>query len=478
MIGFWTARRLALPLFVVAAVLAAFNGLSAGLVDADWWWHLETGRLILDQRMIPPADPFSWTHRGEPWVLQSWLFQAGLAWLWQMWGEPAVAVSAAVLLALGYWIAFITADRLLQRPALTAAMAVIVGAGIIVAGAPRPQLISLVLFALYLAVFCQAKYGGKLRPLVCLPVLMILWVNVHGAFVLGAATVVGVAVLEWAEFARGRRDKAQRRFCLWLTAAAVATLAATGLNPWGYAHWAYPFYVTGLDLTRAIVEWQSIMRSPLLGPWYAVGGAAFFLALASAPRRPHLVEMLAPAALFVAGLMQARHAPFASIAMLVFVAPSLWRDRAEVLPWPGGTRVAGWLVAVLSFLTPLLLVRDPYPEAIRMIMPSDITAHIAQTAPQGRMFNDYAIGGYLIHRLGRDHPVFIDGRADLYGDAFFKAYLATVTGAVPLNRHFDGWEIGYAILRPEQALTQMLLMRGWRIAFHGRSHLVLLPPPS
>ncbi|MEM6621701.1 MAG: hypothetical protein AAF674_05685 [Pseudomonadota bacterium] len=474
--GFWGARRLALPLFVALAVFAMFFGLSPGLADPDWWWHLETGKLILAGGAIPETDPFSWTFQGEPWTLQSWAFQLGLAWLWQLGGEGAVAAATAALLALAWWVAFATADRMIKRPALVVLLSLLLAAGIVGGGAPRPQLISYLAFALLLAAFFHAKYSGRSWPLLSVPVIMIVWVNCHGGFVLGVAAIVALCVLEWAQMVLGRRDGRQLRLCLWLTLTAAASVAATGVNPWGYAHWAYPLYVAQLDLAADIVEWQSIMTSPLRGPWYALGGVLFFVILARARQRPDLVEMLFPAALFVAGLMQARHAPFAGMAMLVFAAPALWRDRAGPAPLPVAARLAGWVIALAGLATPALLVQGPYRPAIEQVMPSDVTAFIAEERPAGRMFNDYAIGGYLIHRLGSDRLVFIDGRADLYGDAFYGAYAATISAAVPPAVHFDGWNIGYAVLRPSHALTKILTMRGWRIAFRGRSHLVLVAP--
>ena len=44
----------------------------AKTVDSDFWWHLRTGKLIM-QSGVPRHDPFSWTASGDDWVVHEWL---------------------------------------------------------------------------------------------------------------------------------------------------------------------------------------------------------------------------------------------------------------------------------------------------------------------------------------------------------------------------------------------------------------------
>lgn len=475
-LGFWTPRRLILPILVVLVTLLVFTGRSAGLVDPDYYWHLKSGELIWTLGALPEGDPFSWTFEGAPWVLHEWLFQIGL-FLLHMWTGPlGIAVATIGLLALAGYLALATADRMIRRPVLSLMLLIVFGAGIAGAGAPRPQLFSMLFFAITLALVFEAKYGSRRWPLLAVPLIMVAWVNLHGGYALGIAAMVALAGLEWLNLLVQYRDRRQVALSLWLTVTAVLTVAAVVVNPDGIAHLAYPLYVAQLEASAKIIEWQSIMTSPWRGPWYALGGVVFFAIAFRRGWPVDLTEILFPAALFIAGALQARHAPFATIAMTVFAAPALWRQDGS--PPRAGPRLAqgiGWIVAVAALAVPLTLGRSNYFRAVDQIMPSDVATYLTRAELPGRLFNDYAIGGYLIWALPEGQKVFIDGRADLYGDAFFHAYTDTVNGTVPLSRHFDGWEIGHAVLAHAHPLKHMLLLRGdYRLVFEGRTHAVLV----
>jgi len=55
------------------------------LSDPDPWWHLATGRWIVEHHAIPHADPFSFTMAGAPWRAVDWLLGLGI------WGSFALA---------------------------------------------------------------------------------------------------------------------------------------------------------------------------------------------------------------------------------------------------------------------------------------------------------------------------------------------------------------------------------------------------
>ncbi|MFK7941839.1 MAG: hypothetical protein AB8B85_02815 [Paracoccaceae bacterium] len=475
-LGFWTPRRLIFPILVILATFLIFTGRSPGLADPDYYWHLATGALIWRDQALPTGDPFSWTFEGQPWVLHEWAFQV-LLHLWHdLTGPLGVVAGTAFLLALAAYIVFATADRMIRRPLISLGLLLLFGAGIVSSGAPRPHIFSLIFFAIYLAVFFEAKYGTRRWPLLAAPLIMIAWVNLHGGYAIGIVAMAAFAGLECLNLLLRFRDKAQVRLCLWLGAVAVATLAAALINPDGIKHLEYPPYVAKLDLVGAIVEWQSIMTSPWRGPWYAVGGVAFFVIALRRGWPVDATAILFPAALFIAGAVQARHAPFATLGMVVFAAPALWQ-RDAISPSVGSSfgKVVCWGIAVVALLVPLSLARSAYFKAIDAVMPSDVVTFMTKAELPAQMFNDYDIGGYLIAMMPEGYKVFIDPRADLYGDAFYRAYADTLHGQVPLSQHFDGWEIGHVVIQHRHALKQILLTRGdFKLVFEGRSHSVLV----
>ncbi|MEI2613344.1 MAG: hypothetical protein V9G20_32305 [Candidatus Promineifilaceae bacterium] len=70
-----------------------------------------------------------------------------------------------------------------------------------------------------------------------------------------------------------------------------------------------------------------------------------------------------------------------------------------------------------------------------------------------RIFNDYSFGGYLIWR---GLPVFADGRADVYGDAFLFYYLQTYLARANWQEPLDTWDVDVVLMSQGTALTSLL----------------------
>ncbi len=60
--------------------------------------------------------------------------------------------------------------------------------------------------------------------------------------------------------------------------------------------------------------------------------------------------------------------------------------------------------------------------------PLNAAAYIRQARPPGPLFNSYNFGAYLTWALYPDYPVYVDGRTDLYDDAFLREYLDVALG--------------------------------------------------
>ena len=177
-----------------------------------------------------------------------------------------------------------------------------------------------------------------------------------------------------------------------------------------------------------------------------------------------------------AGAVHASLAPFATLAMVVFVAPSLWNENAVSPVVDSGVgKLVCWVVALVALAVPLSLARSTYFETVNRVVPADVAAHMVRAELPGRMFNDRESGGYLITTMPEGTAVFADGRDGLFGQEFLDAMEDTLHGRVSLGTHFDGWEIGHVVVRHEHALRQMLLMRGdYQLVFEGRSHSLLV----
>src|ERR1700752_1758187 len=83
-------------LLLVAAALALLSFVH--LWDPDVWWHLATGRFIVEHHGLPHTDPFSFTMAGAPWRAVDWLAELILYGAWRLagvWGLGLLTVACA-----------------------------------------------------------------------------------------------------------------------------------------------------------------------------------------------------------------------------------------------------------------------------------------------------------------------------------------------------------------------------------------------
>ncbi len=431
----------------------------------DLAYHVRTGALMLGGHGLLRHDVFAWPTASARWLDQNWGAQLVLYGLWRRGGFPLVTVANAALTLAG-WALVAAACR--RR---TANLRVIAGA--LLAGyassafvfSPRPQMLSVPLFAAELYLLEVAR--SRPRAAFAIPLLMLVWANVHGAFTMGLVLVA----LEAAAALWGRDLAGVRRMLL----VGVASLAALLVNPWGIGVLRYAVAVsTNPTITRGVTEWTS----PSLRSGEDVG---FFAGLA------------------VLGVAVARRGVASRAAdQLIRIVPlavlALWTSRAELwfglaLPIalctlarerPGRPAAADRGSPLLTGLVLLALAA-----ALTVAMPSVRGALLRdrpalQSAPvaaaewlaahpqPGRMYNYQPWGSYLEFRLGPRVQVAADSRIELYSRRFWADYAAITAGRYDAERLLRRDGVTYVVTSAKQTpgLVGDLESSGaWRPAF-------------
>ena len=91
--------------FLAALWVKAIYPASSGIADTDFYWHVTYGQWMLENRMLPPGDTFSWTFNGAPYQLTQWLGELamGLAYnVAELDGKKALSVLQATLSLAGW----------------------------------------------------------------------------------------------------------------------------------------------------------------------------------------------------------------------------------------------------------------------------------------------------------------------------------------------------------------------------------------
>jgi hypothetical protein len=456
--------------------------------DPDYWWHLSTGRLIADTVSVPRHDPFSFTAAGSPWIAHEWLSDVIIYRV-----ESAVGyVGNSILFSFVALAALFVMHRLLLKMGLSPRLAlVIVAFGGVISlrfWTVRPQAFTWLLVAVFLYTLYTYHRAGKGR-LWHLPLLMLLWANLHAGYVIGLVLLGLWLVAMAAERVLWHERRDLRGPALTL----VASFAATAVNPNGLALLGYPltYLAPGNVSFKLISEWQSPdFHQPSELP-LALGIIALVAVGVIGSGRNLFRLGLALLFTFFA-LQSSRHQPLFALVFMLVVGDALlerwaWARRREQGPSAArGYPALNWSLLAMAVLAAAVVVPQmPTAQVHRAAntggappYPVEGADFIRQRYPEARMFNSYAWGGYLINALYPQQRVFIDGRADMYGDALVEDYVKVVTLQSGWQDVLDKYDVDLVIIERESALATVLRdSPAWHSAFSADAEEVFVRTP-
>jgi hypothetical protein len=443
----------AAPLGLALAVFALCAFSPAVLNDGDTWSHVATGDWILAHRAIPRVDPFSFSFAGMPWTAHEWLAEALFALAHRIAGWSGIVLLTGAAAGAATFVVARRAARALTGPALIAVMALSLGlmAGGLLA---RPHVLALPVLALWAELLFAARERDRTPPLAAAG-LMILWANLHGGFAFGLA-LIGPFALEGLWLA-----PAERRASVFVDWArfGLASLAAALITPFGIEGLLFPLKLLNLSYLAEIKEWQPenfAHPGPLELALLALIGLALLKPLRIAPMRVLLLL-----GLIHMSLQHIRHEM-----LLAMLAPMLLAQPiAEALDTRASTARAGcgaaWGALALALVLIGARLAAPIVRGDSATAPMAALAAVPAELREKPVLNSYAFGGYLIY----DHlRPFIDGRADMFGDAFLRQYARIQAGEPQaVEEALRRRDVAWTIFAPDQrAVAQMDHEPGWR----------------
>ena len=389
--------------------------------DFDFWWHLRTGQYIVEAGQLPRVDPFSHTAAGAPWTTHEWLTEVVLYLVQSRFGYAAlVGLFAAITTATMLLVYLACRQRGLGEAgsAVLMLLAAALGSGL---ANVRPQAVTGLLVVVWVMLLLRYRQGRR-RALWALPPLMVVWVNLHGGFFIGLVLLGLMAAGEAAARTLGRPAAPLKPLLI----ATVACGGAALVSPHGLDGLLYPltYAGTGNPSAQFIKEWQSPSFHGANG--LPLGIALLALAVVGLGGRPlNLTDLAWGGLLMTMALVSLRHTSLFGLIVVPLIAARL----AVLLPAlgqavrPRSARLlvgAAWLLALTGVAVSYQQATVHGSPAIgssprEATYPRGGAAYLRDQAPPGRLFNEYRWGGYLVQTLYPERPVFIDGRADVYG---------------------------------------------------------------
>jgi hypothetical protein len=336
----------------------------------------------------------------------------------------------------------------------------------------RPQLFSLALFAALLWVL-QSDAHGRHRRLWLMPAIFLLWVNLHGGWLVGFGMFglyCATAALSGAK--RGRIPE--------LAAVALASAIALLVNPYGVR--MLEFIATTVRLDRSdITDWQ-----PMWGDWLLVG-----LWLCSAAVTAYTLlrywrtvpgwQLAIVVTLGLASLRVSRLDAFFAIAVTMLLGPHLGRAgstplrRPHPAPLLAATATAVGIVVGSATQQPVTCIGLDLPWAPER----ESGAFIAANRLEGRLLTWFDWGQYVIWHFGPNLQVSVDGRREtVYSEAFLRAHDEMYARPDDRRAMLSAMNADYAWLPVQMPLVRALDEQGWHRIFEGPRSVVLSRRPG
>ncbi len=387
-------------------------------VDPDYFWHIKAGEYMIHHGVLK-KDIFSWFVAGKYWMSHEWLFEVFLAFLKNIFHSfhPLVYCFLGMggLLFLLFYPNRESLDKNIPYSLIYLLFFFLLFLGFIQA---RPHLISFSFLALTIW-FCYDLYQKEdSKKIYFLPFIAMLWANYHGGssnlsylfcflFLIGGSFSFQFKKME----AKKMSKKKQKKFFLIM----ILCMIAICINVHGFKMFLYPYQnMADTTMIQNISEWQSTS----LNEWYHYVYYAFLLfmifTLLLSDRKIQFMDFILLGVTTYLGLKSIRFWPYTYIVMSYVIFSYVSKRKVDV-----GTDFSMILLSFLAFGVAGYRFYQNIPISYELDLKPSIIQQIKEEQPK-RLFNMYGYGGELIYH---DIPVFIDGRADLYGKYNYKDYL-------------------------------------------------------
>jgi hypothetical protein len=428
-----------LALVILFTASTRLEPLASAVLDFDIWWHLRDGNSIVAQHAVPRQGLFT-QYLNHSWVDYSWGSEVimsrfhhwfGLMGLVILRSALEIAITATLFLLLrgelrNFW----------QALPLTAVgmWAIHHCLGM------QPMLFSIAMFTIELALVFESRRRNTIGPLLWLPLLFLVWANLHIQFVYGLFVLLLFAAVrlaraslpeDWSARLQPEEDLPLPQVLGVTTASVLATL----VGPYSWRLYAVIFhYVRSSAPYMIITELQALnFRVPEHFVLVLIVAAAFFVLGWRRSRDPFKLVLLTVCT--IVGFRMTRDSWFCCLPALTIIGdrePSPVKEVNGTLLRKLTFAAATAALTVLMFMLVAFDSKTNNVSLARVVagyFPANACAFLQSNSAQPPIYNDMNWGGFLIWALPGT-PVAIDNRPDLYGDERLSRFYLVQQGTV------------------------------------------------
>jgi hypothetical protein len=485
---------------LTTALVAALNLTS--IYNNDFWLQLKVGQMIRADGVIPRTILFCFTQeRDLPFVAHEWLSSVITSWLYDHTGYGGMVMFKCFLSLVMAALVFRLSWRLNHNLQVTCLVVAFVSLFTNFRLHMRPETFAFILFLCSLNVLHEFAVSGRRWWLLALAPIAILWVNMHGSFLVNIVLIplflLGAMIGDAWQGIWSDPGARRRRAATIYGPLAVATLATALLslvNPYGYHLWQHAFALSQAGFVRRhIVEFAATFDPRIQDFFYVNFTYACMMAVlfsfAVARRRTTATAVLLCAAFAVIALQAIRYAAWLGVASTYIMGVNL----GGVGMSPRGRRAFTVTLSLLLLAGLLLVVAEgnvrgmPVGLQDRSPLPTAAVDYLRSAGITGNVFTSYALADQIVYHFYPEIKVSIDSRNDAYGEAYYLKH-RSLTGRsrplmAPVEDLLDFLEtnnVRTIVTRPfdfsnwrEAGFLPRLEEVGWKVAYNDERSIVL-----
>jgi hypothetical protein len=487
-------------IFLILVIAFSFGSLAPRLLwDADIGWHIRDGQNILATHSIPRVDQFSATMSGQAWYAWEWLYDAIIGSIWNHAGLNGVVFISAAAIAASLALVFRFTLRRGSSVLFTTVLFVLCTLASSIHFLARPHVVGWLLAVIWFWILDTNSTGvGANRRLLWLPLVMLLWANLHGGFVLGFVLLAIYVLGDTAELVNTREPRqrlAVRTRVVALLAIGCVSFLASLINAYGFNLHIHVYeYLTNSFLMQHINEFRRPDLHGAPAQAFLAMIALAIIAILSARGRLRCTDWLLIGFSIVSGLYAARNLPFASMLLMMITGPLLSRKKnltgllmrfenaraSELSPhfpvWPIVVLILGTLMCLHQGRLLGRPIMNAHFDPSRL--PVQAAAALRQQGITAPIFTLDSWGGYFIYRLYPGNKVFVDDRHDFYGEKYIRDYLRVLHLESGWEGVMSAWKVNLVVMPPDAKLSRALRgLSTWKIIHSDTTAIVFERSP-
>lgn len=453
----------------------------------DIWWHLRTGDLILN-RIFPFTDIYSFTAFGKPWILHEWGSEVIFAFVYKNMGIAGLIMLRSLLFALTLALVFKIMLCRNINILIAFVFTLIITIGTANTFNVRPHLFTNLFLVILFWIYIEFRHNNKQKLLRFLPLLFVLWINLHGGFIIGFIFLGTCILAELLNiFIKFNNEQIlSSSECKALILYTLLSFAACFINPNTYKGVLYPLLYMGDQMpNNFITEWapSTIWNNVALGPviFLAVVGLALnkkklclyeiFLILVftffafSAVRHISIFALIAVPIItplwqhiILVFFNQFKEISHGKLNLVLQKVSAYFINRSSFFLYM--EKHLNYHLLVFLIVIGFIIIYETAGEQLNVGLkktsyPREAVDYIKDNNIKGNIFNQYAWGGFLIWRFP-DKKVFIDGRMDVYKKEISEPYVTVINMKEGWEDVLEQYSIKHILVKKDKIISKFL----------------------